>query len=142
MSMTVCSAAYATTVSKSVKVRNKNTYNDSLTTAAATYTATGTSSKAKTSMISKSYSKLYCNIFTAKNDYNTGSYSYSSNIAVVASHGDTFERSVTRNPSSAVVDYIHCVESYYSSSKLSSTLADKYSYTAMQSIDNNIDSKV
>ena len=83
-------------------------------------------------MISKSYSKLYCNIFTAKNDYNTGSYSYSSNIAVVASHGDTFERSVTRNPSSAVVDYIHCVESYYSSSKLSSTLADKYSYTAMQ----------
>ena len=62
--MTLCSAAYATTVSKSVKVRNKNTYNDSLTTAAATYTATGTSSKAKTSMISKSYSKLYCNIFT------------------------------------------------------------------------------
>ena len=92
--------------------------------------------------VCKSYSKLYCNIFTAKNDYNTGSYSYSSNIAVVASHGDTFERSVTRNPSSAVVDYIHCVESYYSSSKLSSTLADKYSYTAMQSIDNNINLKI
>lgn len=53
-------------------------------------------------------------------------------MSVVASHGDTFERIIARNKDSAVVDYIHNVQMYYSSSKNSATLADSYIYTAKQ----------
>lgn len=132
MSLSVCSAAYASTVTRSSKVQSVSKYDDSFTTGRGTYIATGTSTTAKTSMASTSTQKLYGDIYTAEHNYNTGRYDFTSDIAVVVAHGDTVSRTHSRNKDSAVVDYIHSINMYYTSSKSSETLADSYNYTAMQ----------
>lgn len=132
MSLSICSSVYATTVSRDKYVKNVAKYSDSEDTVRGTYVATGEEKLAKTSMVSTYSGTLYGNIYTAKHSYLTGNYEYTSNMSVVAKHGDTFERKLARNMGSEVVDYIHNVQMYYSSSKNSASLADSYIYTAMQ----------
>ena len=132
MSLSICSAVYAETVSRSAYVRSVAEYGDANENVRGTYIATGEKKVAKTSLASKHSGTLYGTIYTAEYNYTTGDYVYTSNMSVVASHGDTFERELARNKDSAVVDYIHNIQMYYSSSKNSTTLADSYIYTAMQ----------
>lgn len=132
MSLSICSSVYATTVSREDKVRSVKEYRDSEPTVRGTYAATGEAKTAKTSFLSIYSGTLYGTIYTAEYNYNTGDYVYSSDMSVVAKHGDTFGRKLNRDKDSNVVDYIHNVQMYYSSSKNSATLADSYIYTAKQ----------
>ena len=132
MSLSICSSVYATTVSRDKYVKNVAEYGDREDTTIGTYVATGKKTDAITSMISAYSGTLYGTIYTAEHSYATGDYVYTSNMSVVARHGDTFKRELDRKKDSAVVDYIHNVQMYYSSLKNSSTLADSYLYIAKQ----------
>lgn len=125
------SSVYATSFYKEEENRSKDYIKD-LQTDRGTYYASGNGSLAKTGMVSVYSDTLYGTIYTALHDYTTSDFIYTSNMNIVTVPGGSYSRSWAREKDSSVVDYIHCVQTYYSSSKSSVTLADSFTYVAKQ----------
>lgn len=121
----------AGTISDSDYVRGKATYSNSYTGAHGHYTASGTSTAARTTAINESDATRFFYCTVTRFNWEDMEYDYTSQFANTLTNGESKIREIPRNKDATMYDYFHNAQAFETTTTNSPKI-DDFSYTAMQ----------